>query len=165
MLADLPGKRASDSPPATIPADISTTTSRPDLVLITEPEVTFLELSVPFNSPEALAAARSKKSLKSNYLQLATDLEGSGWSVSYFTFEIGSFSHFEPYATTTLSDAFLLSKQDAKQILMKLSRIAVSCSYHIFNPRLCSTWDVNKPLYSSPFFFVSLSCSPHYLHM
>jgi len=63
MFADLPGKRASDSPPATIPADISTTTSRPDLVLIAGPEVTFLELTVPLNSPEALAAARSRKSL------------------------------------------------------------------------------------------------------
>ena len=45
MFADLPGKRASDSTPATIPADISTTTSRPDLVLIAGPEVTFLEQS------------------------------------------------------------------------------------------------------------------------
>ena len=77
IFAELPGKQASDSPPATIPADISTTTSRPDLVLITGPEITFLELTVPFNSPEALAAARSRKSLKSNYLQLVTDLEWS----------------------------------------------------------------------------------------
>ena len=69
IFADLPGKRASDSPPATIPADISTTTSRPDLVLITGPEITFLELTFAFNSPEALAAARSRKSLKSS-LQL-----------------------------------------------------------------------------------------------
>ena len=45
MFVDLPGKQASDSPPATIPADISTTTSRPDLVLITGPEITFLEQS------------------------------------------------------------------------------------------------------------------------
>ena len=72
----------SDSPPATIPADISTTTSRPNLVLITEPEVTILELTIPFNLPGALAAARSRKSLGSNYLQHATDLEDSGWSVA-----------------------------------------------------------------------------------
>ena len=133
----------------------STTTSRPDLVLITGPEITFLELTVPFNSPEALAAARSRKSFKSNYLQLATDLEDSGWSVSYFTLEVGSLGNFEPNATRTLADAFLLSKQEAKQILMKLSRIAVSCSYHIFNARLCSTWDVNKPVC---FCFVFLFC-------
>ena len=123
MFADLPGKQASDSPPATILADISTTTSRPDLVLITGPEVTFLELTVPFNSPEALAAAKSRKSLKSNYLQLAIDLDDSGWSLSYFTLEIGSLDHSEPNTTRTLSDAFLLSKQEAKQVL--LLRIAV----------------------------------------
>ena len=97
MFDDLPGKRANDSPLATITADISITSSRPDLVLITGPEVTFLELIVPFNSPEALAAARSRKSLKSNYLQVATDLEDSGWSVSYFTLEIGSLGHFDEH--------------------------------------------------------------------
>ena len=104
------------------------------------------------NSPLQFAWGSSctqvKKVPKSNYLQLATDLEDSGWSVSYFTLEIGSLGHFEPNATRTLSDAFLLSKQEAKQILMKLSRIAVSCSYHIFNARLSSTWDVNKPVCS-----------------
>ena len=77
--------------------------------------------------------------------------------------EIGSLGHFEPNATRALSDAFLLSKQEANQVLMKLSRIAVSCSYHIFNARLCSTWDANKPVCScSLVFFVlphSLSCS------
>ena len=106
--------------------DISTTSCRLDLVFITGSEITLLELTVPFNLPEALAAARSRKSLKSNYLQLATDLEDSGWSVSYFTLEIGSLGHFEPNATRTLSDAFFLSKQGAKQVLMNLSRIAVS---------------------------------------
>ena len=87
-----------------------------------------LELTVPFKSPDALAAAKSRKSLKSNYLQLATDLEDSGWSVSHFTQEIGSLGHFGPNATRSLSDAFLPSKHEAKQVLMKLSRIAVYCS-------------------------------------
>ena len=148
IFADLPGKRASDSPPATIPNNISTTTSRPDLVLISRPEITLLELTVPSNSLKALAAAKSRKSLKSNYLQLMTDLEGDGWSVSYFTLEIGSLGHFELTSIRTLADIFLLPKKEAKQLLMNLSKIAVSCSYHIFNSRLCNTWDVNKPVCS-----------------
>ena len=41
MFADLPGRRASDSPPATIPVDMSTTSSRPDLVLINGLDVKF----------------------------------------------------------------------------------------------------------------------------
>ena len=76
---------------------------------------------------EALAAARSRKSLKSNYLQLATDLEDSGWSVSYFTLEIGPLGHFEPNATRTLSDAFLLSKQEAKQV--RIDEAIQDCSF------------------------------------
>ena len=164
------GGRGIDYPPATIPTDISTSTSRPDLVLISGPEVTFLELTVPFNSPEALAAARSRKSLKSNYLQLVTDLEDSGWSASYFTLEIVSLGHFEPNAIRTLSDVFHLSKQEAKQVLMNLSRITISCSYHIFNARLCSSWDVSKPIYFilSHFYLhytslILLPCQAHHL--
>ena len=43
----------------------------------------FLELTVPSNSPEALAAARSRKANKASYmyLELMADLEESGWSV------------------------------------------------------------------------------------
>ena len=59
MFAYLPAKQASESPVATIPTNISTTTFRPDPVLISKPEIAFLELTVPSNSPEALAAARS----------------------------------------------------------------------------------------------------------
>ena len=51
---------------------------------------------------------------------------------------VPGFSNDHPNAIRTLPDAFLLSKQEAKQVLMKLSRIAVSCSYDIFNARLCS---------------------------
>ena len=143
IFADLPGQRASDSPLATIPTDIWTTTCRPDLVLILKPNITLFELTVPFNSPEALSAARP--SLKSSYLQLITDLEDRGWSVSYFTLEIGSLGHFDQAAIRTLSDAFHFSKNEAKQVLKSLSKIVVSCSYHIFNVRLSTSWDTNKP--------------------
>ena len=150
IFADLPGKCASDSPPATIPADVSTTSSRPDVVVMsrTRSEITLLELTVPFNSLEALAAARSRKSLKSSYLQLKLDLENSGWSVSYSTLEIGSLGHYEPRAIKTLSDIFDLSKKEAKHTLCGLSRTAATCSYHIFNGRHCTSWDTNKPLCS-----------------
>ena len=101
------------------------------------------------NSPLQFASGSSWSQVKKVpqiklFLQLATNLEDSGWSVSYFMLEIGSLGHFESNATRTLSDGFLLSKQEAKKVLMKLSRIAVSCSYHIFNTRLCSTWDVTN---------------------
>ena len=75
LYVDLPGLRAGDSPPATIPTDISTTTARPDLVLISELNVTMLELTIPTNSRETIQAARTRKLNKSNYQQLISDLE------------------------------------------------------------------------------------------
>ena len=102
FLLTFQGRRACDSPPATVPTDISTTTSRPDLVLISESEITFLELIVPFNSPEALAAAWSGKSLKSSSLQL-TNVE-----VKCLLHTPG---HFKLIAIRTLSD---ISKQETK---------------------------------------------------
>ena len=72
-----------ESPVATIPTNITTTTSRLDLVLISKPEIMFLELTVPSNSPEALAAARSRKANKASYLELMADLEESGDRISW----------------------------------------------------------------------------------
>ena len=115
-------------------------------MLVSGPNITLFELTVPFNSLEALSAARSRKSLKSRYLQLVTDLEDKGWLVSYYTIEIGSLGHYDKSAIRTLLDAFPLSKNEAKQVLFSLSKIAVSCSYHIFNARLTTSWDTNKPL-------------------
>ena len=106
------------------------------------PNITLFELTIPFNLPEALSAARSRKSLKSSYLQLIS--EDRGWSVSYFTLEIGSLGHFHQAAIRTLSDAFQFPKHEAKQVLKGLSKIVVSCSYHIFYARLSTSWDTNK---------------------
>jgi len=38
-------------------------------------------------------------------------------------------------------------KCNANQILLKLARTSVSCSYHIFNSRNVLSWDSNKPFY------------------
>ena len=57
IYADIPSWRASDSPPATLPNNISTSTLRPDLVLILNNNITILELTIPSNNKEALQAA------------------------------------------------------------------------------------------------------------
>ena len=36
----------------------------------------------------------------------------------------------------------------AKNILSKLSKISIACSYHIFNARNSLSWDSNKPFYT-----------------
>ena len=59
--------------------------------------VNLLELTIPTNTYEALQVARSRKSEKPTYLQLVSDLEDCGLSVSFQTLEIGSLGHFTPY--------------------------------------------------------------------
>ena len=60
LHADIPTWRASESPPATIPTNISTTWARPDMFLMEDLSVNLLELTIPTNTYEALQAARSK---------------------------------------------------------------------------------------------------------
>ena len=148
LFADIPSWRASESPPATVPTSTSTTLARPDIVLIEDLSVNLLELTVPTNTNEALLAARKRKSEKPLYLQLVSDLEDRGLSVSFETLEIGSLGHYTPCAVKCLTSTFSMSKRLAKNILSKLSKISIACSYHIFNARNSLSWDSNKPFYT-----------------
>jgi len=46
LYADLPGHLASTSPPSTVPPNISSMSSRPDIVLVSNNDIILLELSV-----------------------------------------------------------------------------------------------------------------------
>ena len=131
-----------------IPTNNSTTLARPDIVLIEDLSVNLLELTVPTNTNEALLAARKRKSEKPLYLQLVSDVEDRGLSVSFGTLEIGSLCHYTPCAVNCLTSTFSMSKQLAKNILSKLSKISIACSYHIFNSRNSLSLDTNKPFYT-----------------
>ena len=122
LHADIPTWRASESPPATIPTNISTTRARPDMVLIEDLSVNLLELTIPTNTYEALQAARSRKSEKPTYLQLVSDLEDRGLSVSFQTLEIGSLGHFTPHAVKCLTSIFSLSKQHARTYPLQIGK-------------------------------------------
>ena len=145
LYADIPTWRASESPPATILTNISTTLVRPDMVLIEDLSVNLLELMIPTNTYEALQAARSRKSEKPRYFQLVSDLEDRGLSVSFQTLKIGSLGRITPYAVKCLTSTFSLSKQ---HVLSKLSKISIACSYHIFNSRNSLSWESNNPFYT-----------------
>ena len=144
LYADLPGLCASESPPATLHTDLSTSTARPDIVLVSEESVTMLELTIPSNSKEAIIKAKERKTNKSNYNLLVGDLEERGLSV---TIEIGSLGHYPSDAALCISHSFQLTKSETKQILQKASKTAIACSYHIFNSRNSASWDANKPFY------------------
>ena len=53
LYADLPDHRAFDNPHATIPQHIVTASALPDIVVIYGNKITLIELTVPYNSPEA----------------------------------------------------------------------------------------------------------------
>ena len=147
LYADLPGLRASESPTATLPTNLSTSTARPDIVLTTESSVTMLELTIPSNSHDAIRKAKERKINKPNYSFLIGDLKERGLSVTYRTLEIGSLGHYLPDAIQCISYSFQLTKAESKQVLQRASTLAIACSYHIFNSRNSSSWDTNKPFY------------------
>ena len=61
LYADLPGYLASSSPPSTIPTNLSSTLSRPNLVLVSNDSICLFELMVPTNTQQHLLAARARK--------------------------------------------------------------------------------------------------------
>ena len=143
LYADLPGLRASESPPATLPTNLSTSTARPDMVLTTESSVTMLELTIPSNSYDAIRKAKKRKTNKPNYSSLIGDLKKRGLSVTYRTLEIGSLGHYLPDAIHCISYSFKLTKAELKKVLQRASTVTIACSYHIFNSRNSASWDTN----------------------
>ena len=71
--------------PATLPANLSTSTTRPDIVIVSEKNVTMIELTIPSNSRDALIRAKERKNNKPNYNSLIGDLEDRGLSVNYIS--------------------------------------------------------------------------------
>jgi len=50
------------------------------------------------------------------------------------TIEVGSLSHFMPETVTMISSIYHLPKKSINHILQQTARVAISCSYRIFNP-------------------------------
>ena len=84
LYVDLPGKRASDTPQATVPVSILATSDRPDMVLIRGLENTLIELTVPYDLRENLNGARYRKSNKSSYLALVSSAHDNVRSTDNF---------------------------------------------------------------------------------
>ena len=135
MYADLPGHRASDSPPATIPTDILSTFCRPDLFLCVGSTIKILELTVCSNTVEGFSNARSRKQCKQMYIEMVGDLESRGYvySVSYNTIEIGSLGHYTNLTLKALCNfaSELLTKSECSKHLNS-AKISISCSLAIF---------------------------------
>jgi len=140
LYADLPGCQASVSPLSTIPPHITSTLSRPDLVLVSTDSIVLLELSVVTNSQHHFVAAKTRK--EDRYGSLLSDLQHAGYVVDLVTVEVGCLGHFMPETVSKLSTVCHLPKRSINQILQRAARVAISCSYRIFNSRTSLLWDV-----------------------
>ena len=142
LYADLPGLRACSNPPATIPINLSTSSDRPDLVIVSGSDLTILELTIPANNMENIKNARDRKMTKHQQLMADLDSHPDTTSVEYTTLEIGSLGHHSSTAVHDLRTTCpSLSKQEAHKILTLSAKVAVGCSYHIFRARHSTEWD------------------------
>ena len=78
LYADLPRRLANNNPPSTIPTNSSTTPNRSDLVLVSDTEISILELTICHNSPSGFSEAQKE----AKYASLILDLEDQGKVVS-----------------------------------------------------------------------------------
>ena len=141
VFADIPNHRACESPPATIPVELSTTTARPDIVLHKGKSVILLELTIPWNSVASITSAKARKENKTSYQLLISDLTNSGYSVHYTTIEIGCLGHYTSDAYASLKTiAPSSSRASRRDTLLAASKAAISCSYHIFSCRGSKPW-------------------------
>ena len=134
IFADLHGWLASESPLATLPADLSSSSDRPDIVVTTATEVSILELTVCANVASNFASAKRRK--EDRYAPLIADLEARGLSVIYVTLELGTLGHYTKDALRALQ---LIMPSTARgvlsNLLKSLAKIAIGCSQTIFNAR------------------------------
>ena len=134
------GYLASSSPPSTIPTNLSSTLSRPDLVLVSNDSICLFELTVPTNTQQHLLAARARK--EDRYSSLQYDLQLSGLTVNLVPIEIGCLGHFLPETIAQMATACEVPKKTIRSLFEQAARIAVSCSYRIFNSRASPGWDL-----------------------
>ena len=78
IYVDFPGWRACNNPPGTIPVEFVATSVRLHIVVVRGNTIHLLELTVPFNSPESLKNAQSRKNAKANYQLVLSECDCKG---------------------------------------------------------------------------------------
>ena len=145
LFTDIPGKTINGG---TIPADIVTTGQRPDIVLINrkDKKIALLELTVSFEKNAESAHLRKA----SRYHDLTQDIKKRGWLAECLPFEIGSRGHITNRTKTDLSNILkrYKVKLSKKKISEDLCKIALLCSFSIFQAHCQPTWQ--SPPYLHP---------------
>jgi len=124
----------------TIPTELSTILSRPDMVLVSSNSIILFELTIPTNTQQHLLASRSCK--EDRYGSLMYDLQQTGLTVDLISIEVGCLCHFMPETLAQVATACCVLKKTVRLLFEQAAHIAISCSYRIFNSRASCKWDV-----------------------
>ena len=116
------------------------TLSRPDICIVDNKTITFVELTIPWNSEDNLNAAHHFKESKSNYQSLICDLRQLGYGVTLQPIEVGCLGHYRPDLPSILAKIARISKTVARQILDQVSSDVIMSSKRIFDARHCDLW-------------------------
>ena len=141
IYADIPGLQFNSG---TIPNDILVTSSRPDIVILNRAAKSIELLKFTCSYESNIEKATTLKNRK--YLDLKTDLEQAGWHTQLVTFEAGSRglvtkrNKISIYNSTKRNQTNIKHKQVTKGI----SKIALLCSFAIFQAR-CKTTRQEPP--------------------
>jgi hypothetical protein len=137
IYADIPNKTLNG---ATIPPDVLVTTQRPDLVILDRAAKTIdiLELTISFE--KNIEAANARKSAR--YEDLCSDLRSAGWKTNLVPFEIGSRGQVTKRnkSAITKTTKAVHPQTDHKKLMSDLSKIALLCSFSIFQAHCQPAW-------------------------
>ena len=140
LYADLEGKRING---VTIPPDVAMTAQKPDLVIINRksnpPEVTLVELTVPWDSSANMGAALQRKTERYNDLKIT--IEGNGFKCSNLPLEIGTRGFINLRNKSLLTHLCNIMKvKKVSQVTKMCSKLAVLGSFSIWNARYSADW-------------------------
>ena len=145
IFADLDNWRATDNPPSTIPPSILATRSAPDIVIMdhSNPKkitAALIELTVPWNSEDAISNAHRRKATKENYCQLVANLHSLGIKADLLPIEIGSLGHYNRNAAQVIKKWSTASMKQINDMYDAASTKVISCSQTIFFARHSRLW-------------------------
>ena len=127
----------------TIPANITITGLKPDLVLINRKsipkEVTLVELTVPWESPQGLENARFRK--VQQYGDLSENIESQGFKCNSLQLEVWVRGYINTRNKGVLTHVSKMMKvMKIKDFTQKCSKLALLRSYMIWKARYSEDW-------------------------
>ena len=136
IYADLEGSRVNG---VTIPNNIVTTGSKPDLVIINRStkKIDLVELTVPWDT----MANNAKKRKEARYNSLVANIQGNGWTCSHTTLEIGSRGLITQRNRSSLIMLCNLARETKKsKVIQTCSKLALLGSYSLWVARHSKDW-------------------------